>query len=391
MDLYQQNHPKYFWRFTDEIPDAIWQRAILQAKLCLGVANETTEMDDMLQLVLGEGQFGHDHWQLSPLKRLYYNLKPIFPRFLIRIMRQVYQPISSSGFPMGWPIEDRYVLFLWEIARQILTMTGRSSLEFTPFWPDENHFAFVITHDIETWQGQKFIRQVADLEESLGFRSSFNFVPERYSIDQSLIDELKVRGFEIGIHGLKHDGKLFSSKNEFYRRAKLINQYLKTYGAVGFRAPLTHRHPEWMQVLEIEYDLSFFDTDPYEPIPGGTMSIWPFFLGHFVELPYTLVQDNTLISVLGETTPKIWLEKIDFIEKYFGMALVNSHPDYLIQNLNWNVYKEFLISIKNRQGYWQALPREVAHWWRNRTNYGLSMSTASLRNGELMIDVNTPI
>ena len=31
-----------------------------------------------------------------------------------------------------------------------------------------------------------------------------------------------------------------------------------------------------MQALEIEYDLSFFDTDPCEPIPGGTMSIWPF-------------------------------------------------------------------------------------------------------------------
>ena len=76
---------------------------------------------------------------------------------------------------------------------------------------------------------------------------------------------------------------------------------------------------------------------PYEPIPGGTMSLWPFFIGHFVELPYTLVQDYTLTSVLGETTPKIWLEKIDFIEKYHGMALSNSHPDYLSQKTNWDV------------------------------------------------------
>jgi len=391
MNLYQQNHPKYFWHFADEIPEAIWKRAILQAKQVLGLTFDTAEIDDILQLVLGEGQFGTNHWQLSPMKRLYYNLKPFFPRFLIRILRQIYQPISSSGFPMGWPVEDRYVLFLWEIARQILTMTEHSSIEFTPFWPDEKRFAFVITHDIETGQGQKFVRQVADLEQSLGFRSSFNFVPERYSIDQSLVDELKKRGFEVGLHGLKHDGKLFSTKNEFERRAKLINQYLKTYDAIGFRSPLTHRHPEWMQELDIDYDLSFFDTDPFEPIPGGTMSIWPFFLGHFVELPYTLVQDYSLISVLGETTPKIWLEKVDFIEKYYGMALINSHPDYLIKKLNWNVYQEFLITIKERHGFWHALPREIAQWWRNRTNYGLSMSTASLRNGELMIDVNTPI
>ena len=114
------------------------------------------------------------------------------------------------------------------------------------------------------------------------------------------------------------------------RRAKRINAHLKELDAVGFRSPLTMRNPEWMQALEIEYDLSFFDTDPYEPMPGGTMSIWPFILGHFVELPYTLMQDYTLTAVLGETTPRLWLQKVDFIERYHGMALVNTHPDYLL-------------------------------------------------------------
>ena len=80
------------------------------------------------------------------------------------------------------------------------------------------------------------------------------------------------------------------------------------------------RNPEWMQALEIEYDLSFFDADPYEPMPGGTMSIWPFILGRFVELPYTLIQDHTLTAVLGETTPRLWLEKVDFIERYRGWS-----------------------------------------------------------------------
>jgi len=212
-----------------------------------------------------------------------------------------------------------------------------------------------------------------------------------------LINELKERGFEVGIHGLKHDGKLFSSQDEFNRRSKLINHYLKTFGAVGFRAPLTHRHPEWMQALNIEYDLSFFDTDPYEPIPGGTMSLWPFFTGHFVELPYTLVQDYTLTSLLGETTPRIWLEKIEFIEKYYGMALINSHPDYLTQKIDWKVYKEFLMTMKDRIGYWHALPREIARWWRCRTINGSAigaddkyLATLSLWDGELVMDATTP-
>jgi peptidoglycan/xylan/chitin deacetylase (PgdA/CDA1 family) len=398
IDLFVHNKPQNFWCFAVEIPEAIWQRATKQAKPLLGIDCQTDDIDDILQLVLGEGQFGASHWRLSSLKRLYYTLKPILPRPLIRIMRQNYQPLSKSSFSLDWPVEKRYALFLWEIGRQIMTLTDRTSLTFTPFWPAANHFALVLTHDIETGHGQDFVRQVADLEERLGFRSSFNFVPERYSIDQTLVEELKERGFEVGIHGLKHDGKLFSSRDEFERRSKLINKYLKTFSAVGFRAPLTHRHPEWMQVLDIEYDLSFFDTDPYEPIPGGTMSIWPFFIGNFVELPYTLVQDYTLTSILGETTPKLWLEKIEFIEKYHGMALVNSHPDYLSQKTNWDVYHEFLITMKNRNGYWHALPQEIARWWRGRTINGSlmggdenSMAKASLNDGELVLDFMAPV
>ena len=161
--------------------------------------------------------------------------------------------------------------------RQLLVESGKEAVSYKSFWPNKNQFAFILTHDVETAEGQAFVRRVADMEENLGFRSSFNFVLERYPLDFKLIEELKVRGFEVGCHGLKHDGKLFSTKKEFIKRAAIINQHLREYGIVGFRAPLTHRNPEWMQALEIKYDLSFFDTDPFEPIPGGVMSIWPIF------------------------------------------------------------------------------------------------------------------
>jgi peptidoglycan/xylan/chitin deacetylase (PgdA/CDA1 family) len=183
-----------------------------------------------------------------------------------------------------------------------------------------------------------------------------------------LIEDLRGRGFEIGVHGLRHDGKLFRSEAGFRRRAELINEYVQELDALGFRSPLTMRNPEWMQALQIEYDLSFFDTDPCEPMPGGTMSIWPFFLGRFVELPYTLMQDCTLTVVLGETTPRLWLQKVEFIESYHGMVLVNTHPDYLSDPVTWKIYREFLEAMRHREGYWHALPREVARWWRDRTD-----------------------
>jgi hypothetical protein len=163
------------------------------------------------------------------------------------------------------------------------------------------------------------------------------------------------------------------------KKAARINAYMKEYGMLGFRAPLTHRNPEWMQALEMDYDMSFFDTDPFEPIPGGAMSIWPFFLGHFIELPYTLVQDYTLTSILGETSPRIWLEKVNFLQKYQGMALLNSHPDYLKEKSVWKIYQEFLIAMKNRDGYWHALPHEVANWWRTRALAGLGSSPKKVR------------
>jgi peptidoglycan/xylan/chitin deacetylase (PgdA/CDA1 family) len=220
---------------------------------------------------------------------------------------------------------------------------------------------------VETAAGQDQVAALAELDASYGFRSSFNFVPERYAVDHNLLAQLRTRGFEIGVHGLKHDGKLFSSYQEFIRRAQSINRYLKDFGAVGFRAPLTHRNPVWMQTLEIDYDLSFFDTDPYEPISGGTMSLWPFEIGRFVELPYTLVQDYTLTEVLRETTPRLWLEKADFIRGYGGLVLVNTHPDYLKNPITRSVYVQFLAAMRRRSDFWQALPMEVASWWRARS------------------------
>lgn len=358
--LWRANLPKHFWRCQPDPIETQWQAAISNAVPLLECATGVGNIEGLLQATLGEGQFGPNHWSLGRITRLYYLLKPILPRRFTQLLRQLHSRARKDTFPLGWPIEDRYVRFQWEIMRQLLDLTGANTLNFIHFWPDRRRFALVLTHDIETAAGQSFVREIVALEEHYGFRSSFNFVPERYPLDEDLMLELRERGFEVGVHGLKHDGKLFNSQQEFIRHATHINRYLKSFGAVGFRSPLMHRHPEWMQILEIEYDLSFFDTDPFEPIPGGTMSIWPFMIGHFVELPYTLVQDYTLTAVLGERTARLWLQKLEHIAQYYGMALLNTHPDYLKDAAVRSVYVEFLDAVSKRADYWHALPNEVA-------------------------------
>lgn len=372
MDLWELNSPRLFWQCRPDPPQELWEQAIETALPLLGLPEDVSQIHHFLGQTLGEGQFGADHWQLSSTRRLYYEIKPFLPRFVINMLKKLNSRMIREKFScLGWPIEDRYVQFLWEVARQILLLTNNSELLFTPLWPNEKRFAFILTHDVEGEKGLKFVEPLADLEEEIGFRSSFNFVPRGYSIEAGLINNLLERGFEIGIHGLDHDGKLFKTEKHFMEQAGQINHYLKAFNAKGFRAPLMHRHPAWLQTLAIDYDLSFFDTDPYESIPGGTMSIWPFFLGHFVELPYTLVQDSTLVYVLNQDHPGIWLEKIEFLAKHHGMALLNSHPDYLREKRNFAIYKEFLQTMKTRDDYWDALPGQVADWWRSRSEVSL--------------------
>lgn len=388
--LWKGNRPQDIWRCESDIPEDIWVQAATAALPVLAVAGIDLSygFDALLETILGEGQFGPDHFRMGFAKRVYYRVKPFFPQPLAWVLRKWYSNPNRQKFPLQWPIEPRYALYLREVLRQAMLLSGTKSLRYINFWPEGRRYALILTHDVETQAGQENIRAIADLEESMGFRSSFNFIPERYTIDNNLVDELKRRGFEIGIHGVRHDGKLFLSKKGFDERVKRINGYLETYGAAGFRSPLTHRNPEWMQALDVEYDSSFFDTDPYEPMPGGTMSIYPYLLGKFVELPYTLMQDYTLASFMQQDTPRLWLEKTAFIEQYHGMALINSHPDYLQDTRTQYVYTRFLEEMQTKDSVYHALPRDTARWWRERSAANPRNPTYPQTIGSVHLDEN---
>lgn len=364
------NSPAEFWKLLDPVPCAEeWDEAVAACAHILppSAAAHAGDAVALMDSVLSEGQFGAGHWTLGMAKRIYYDLKPLLARPAIALLRRAYGRDDDRAGGLGWPSESRYADFLHAVLVYVLERRGLESAKYVSLWPDDRRLAFVLTHDVERREGLDFVMKVVELDERYGFRSSFNFVPERYRADPGFVSELKARGFEVGVHDLNHDGKLFRSRAIFDSRAERINAELARTGAVGFRAALHHRNPVWMQALNLEYDLSFFDSDPFEPIPGGTMSLWPFILGRFVELPYTLVQDYTLTEVLGETTPALWLEKVDFIAARRGMALLNTHPDYLRSRKTWKVYEAFLAEMAERSDFWHALPRDVARWWRART------------------------
>lgn len=296
-------------------------------------------------------------------KRLYYFLKPMIPRRLQIVFREKMISAKRPIYKNVWPIDE----------------SAGGNPQGWSGWPDRKQFAFVLMHDVETEKGQSRCLQLAQLEEEAGFRSLFNFVPERYLVSPELRRDLVGRGFEIGVHGLKHDGKLFLSREKFNQQAVRINRYLAEWGAVGFVSPSMHRNLDWMHELDIEYDVSTFDTDPFEPQPEGMGTIFPFAVQAnngckgYIELPYTLPQDFTLFVLMKEKNIDVWKKKLDWIVERGGMALLITHPDYMSHNGDCTIeeypvtfYKEFLHYVKDKYSglHWHPLPRELARFWR---------------------------
>ena len=301
------------------------------------------------------------------MKKIFYKIKPLIPRPFQIFLRKYLVKYQKIKYKDIWPI---------------LPSSEKAPANWKG-WPKGKKFAFILTHDVELKGGHDKCLQLALLEKELGFVSSFNFVPERYNTSPELRDELEKLGFEIGVHGLTHDGKLFSNRNIFEERSIKINQYLKQWNAVGFRAPAMHHDLEMIGKLNISYDLSTFDVDPFEPQSDGVSTIFPFLVnrsdtkGPYVEMPYTLVQDFTLFILMKEKDAGTWEKKLKWIVENGGMALVNVHPDYInFQNKSSSeefpikIYADFLRYVKENYAdtYWNVLPKELSDFWKEFSN-----------------------
>ena len=264
-------------------------------------------------------------------------------------------------------------------------------------WPDGSDYAFVLTHDVESQSGVDNVRKLAELEMECGFRSSFNFIPDgTYKVPASLREWLTENGFEVGVHDLHHDGHLYQSRRAFTEHAKEINGFLSDWNADGFRSGFMLRELDWLHELDISYDASTFDTDPFEPQPDGAETIFPFWkttdqkdvkTPRYVELPYTLPQDSTLFLALSQRDIDIWKQKFDWVVSKRGMALLNTHPDYIDFDGGANphmrypasYYRDFLNYVKSHKAgkRWDTLPRSVAEMMKTR---GLTVA-AELEGG----------
>jgi hypothetical protein len=311
-----------------------------------------------------------DHNTISWARSLYYIIKPWLPRSIqLSLRRQAIARMSKRNFPT-WPVDTSAENLNWALLKRVLSLAPDRSLPVISFWPTSAKFCFVITHDVELQTGCDQISNILSIEQKYGVHSAWNFVPERYEVDSRLLKKLQTEGFEVGVHGLKHDGRLFESYQTFRNRADRINIYLQQWGSVGFRSPSNLRNLDWIsEHLQLEYDSSCISSELYGAQPGGSCTIFPFMHGNLVELPITLQQDFTLLEILrlsSEAALENWLQTVQIIQAYNGMVLINVHPDYMSTPARLILYDRFLDIMTNYSACWNALPVEVARWWRDR-------------------------
>jgi hypothetical protein len=252
---------------------------------------------------------------------------------------------------------------------------GIRKAPFIWFWPDGAPSCTIITHDVETRAGAEFCPALMDLDDSYGVKSSFQIVPEtRYPVTPAFLDGIRTRGFEIVVQDLNHDGLLFRHRDEFLRRSQRINVYGKQFGAEGFRAAVLYRNIDWYDALDFAYDMSIPNVAHLDPQRGGCCTVLPFFVGRMLELPVTTTQDYTLFHMFNSYSMALWEEQIERIRQRHGLISFIVHPDYVIESAARRTYTKLLQRLQalqaNRQT-WIALPREVAAWWRLRSELNL--------------------
>jgi hypothetical protein len=346
---------------------------------------DLTQVVDNLRYERYVDQVDQGSWtQNAWVKQFYYLLRPLLPVAL----RKDLQKISLRGwetipFP-AWPV-DRSVDRLFE---KLLGLTMQTlnidCIPFIWFWPEGHAACAIVTHDVEAPIGRDFTGRLMDIDDAYEIKASFQIVPEkRYTVSPAYLDAIRDRGFEINVHGLTHDGRLFWNLEEFCRRTKKINQYAKEWGAQGFRSPVLYRNVDWMKHLGFSYDMSIPNVAHLDPQRGGCCTVMPYFLPNgMLELPVTTIQDYSLFHVLGKYSIDLWRKQASIILGGYGLMNFIVHPDYVTEPRAQGVYKtllDYLTQLRSDHGVWLPLPREVDCWWRERSEMKLVAGSSDWR------------
>ena len=108
----------------------------------------------------------------------------------------------------------------------------------------------------------------------------------------------------------------------------------------------------------------------------------PYFVGKLVELPVTLTQDYSLFHILNDYSIDLWKQQIELIRESHGLINVIIHPDYSTTPRERAVFEQLLshlAKLRDEKGVWTALPKDIARWWRLRSEMRIVEDENGLR------------
>jgi hypothetical protein len=309
-------------------------------------------------------------------RNAYYWLRPLLPVSVRKHAQQFFhRDWRTLPFP-AWPVDTTVENILERLLVLSMKAANIKELPFIWFWPDGASSCAILTHDVETAAGAAFVPSLMELDDSFGFKASFQIIPEKqYPVSPGLLDSIRMRGFEVNVQDLAHEDNLFGNRKQFLQRAKSINQYLTDYGAAGFRAGRMFRNPDWYEAIGMEYDMSIPNVAHLDPQRGGCCTVFPYFIGNTLELPLTTTQDYTLFHILSGYSTDLWRQQVSLITRRHGLASFIVHPDYILQEREREVYEQllrYLAALREEQDVWTPLPGEVNRWWRARDQMNLT-------------------
>lgn len=195
------------------------------------------------------------------VRSAYYALRPLMSVAVRKHFQRLYLRGWQKKFFPRWPVDRSVEEILERLLVSSMKAQGINEIPFIWFWPEGAPGCVLMTHDVETTAGRDFCSRLMDINDSFGVKASFQIVPEkRYSVPEEFLADIRERGFEVAVQDLNHDGYLYSDRDEFLRRAKLINQYGKEFRARGFDLPcctaISTGSLPWISVMKCPFQMS---------------------------------------------------------------------------------------------------------------------------------------
>ncbi|HEY5315090.1 MAG TPA: hypothetical protein VIK18_21340 [Pirellulales bacterium] len=228
----------------------------------------------------------------------------------------------------------------------------------------------ILSHDLDSAAGLKnLVASFLAIEESVGARSTNFVVPCAWPLDFALLDELRDRGHEIGIHGYDHSNRTpFVSPAERKHRLDAAIPLAARYDARGYRAPSLCRTRPLLADLagRYAYDGSIPTSGGLFPAANnGCASARPFSLAGLAELPLSLPRDGSLrfLGYAPREIERLWIHLAETIARSGGVVVLLTHCE---ERFSGNpamlaAYRNFVQYIAESDRFQWSTPQQVLH------------------------------